>query len=151
MAQSLTQIYVHIIFHIKNTNTVIKPEHCSELYAYMGSVIKNNDSMPFIINGTTDHVHMLCVLSKNIALSKLIQEVKQSSSRWIKTKHTYYRGFEWQGGYGAFSVSSSMVDKTVKYIQNQTEHHKRRTFREEYILFLKEYGMDYNEKFLWDE
>ncbi|MCC8143383.1 MAG: transposase [Tannerellaceae bacterium] len=123
MAQSLTKIYVHIIFHIKNQGTFIKPENHKELYSYMAGVIKNNDSIPFIINGTTDHVHVLCILSKNIPLSTLVQQIKQSSSRWLKSQDIYYRGFQWQGGYGAFSVSSSTLDKTVRYISNQQEHH----------------------------
>ncbi|MGM0573455.1 MAG: transposase [Bacteroidota bacterium] len=105
--------------------------------------------MPIIINGTHDHVHILCVLSKTISLAKLIEEIKRHSSRWIKTPGDHYQGFAWQGGYAAFSVSQSIHDKTREYIRNQEERHKKITFREELLLFLNEYGIDHNEKYLW--
>ncbi|PKQ63367.1 transposase [Labilibaculum filiforme] len=149
MAQSLSKLYVHLIYHIKNTSVVIRDEEKQKLYAYMGSVLKSNDSIPIIINGTEDHVHILCVMSKNIALAKLIEEIKRHSSRWIKTLDKYYNDFAWQGGYGGFSVSPSIHDKTKRYIENQEEHHKKKDFKEEYLMFLKEYGIKYDEKYLW--
>jgi len=90
-------------------------------------------------------------MSKNISLAKLVEEIKRHSSRWIKTNDTYYSNFAWQGGYGGFSVSRSLHDKTKRYIENQEEHHKRMTFKEEFLLFLKEYGIDYNEQYLWTD
>ncbi len=81
----------------------------------------------------------------------MVEEIKRHSSRWIKTKNQHYKNFAWQGGYGGFSVSSSIHDKTIEYIRNQEEHHKKLTFKEEYVLFLKEYGIDYNSKYLWDD
>jgi putative transposase len=102
MAQSLSKLYIHIIFHIKNNNCQIRKQDKEELFAYIGSIIKDNESIPVLINGTEDHVHILCVLSKNIALAKLIEEVKRHSSRWIKTKDRHYTEFSWQGGYGGF-------------------------------------------------
>ena len=117
----------------------------------MGTIIKDNGSIPIIINGTHDHVHILCIMSKTIAVAKLIEEIKRHSSRWIKTRGNQYRGFAWQGGYAAFSVSPSLHNKTRDYIMNQEQHHKKMTFKEELELFLKEYGIDYNEKFLWDD
>ena len=149
MAQSLSKLYVHIIFHIKEAHSYIREEDQKDLSAYIGSIIKDNESIPILINGTEDHVHVLCVMSKNIALSKLVEEIKRHSSRWIKSKHSYYMQFAWQGGYGGFSVSPSLHDKTLRYIKNQEEHHKTMTFQEEYLMFLKEYGIDYNEKYLW--
>lgn len=149
MAQSLSKLYVHIIFHVKNNTIKIKKEIRSELYAYFGSIIKDNESIPIIINGVDDHVHILCVMSKNIALAKLVEEIKRHSSRWIKTKGAAYSKFAWQSGYAGFSVSSSLHDKTKAYIQNQEEHHKKLSFKDEYRLFLKEYGLDYNEDYLW--
>ncbi len=151
MAQSLSQLFVHLIFHIKNNSCIIRNEEKEHLYAYMGSIIKDNESMPILINGTEDHVHILCVMSKNIALAKLIEEIKRHSSRWIKTKNQYYTSFAWQGGYGGFSVSPSLHDKTKRYIENQEQHHKKITFKEEYLLFLKEYGISYNEDYLWTD
>lgn len=149
MAQSLSKLYVHIIFHIKNTSVTIKKEHSKNLYAYIGSILKSHKSIPIAINGVGDHIHILCVLSKNIALSDLVSKIKSNSSRWIKTVDKCYKTFGWQGGYGGFSVSSSMHDKTVEYIKNQEKHHKKMTFREEYLKFLKEYGVDFDEEHLW--
>jgi hypothetical protein len=90
-------------------------------------------------------------MSKNIALSKLVEEIKRHSSRWIKTLDKHYKTFAWQGGYGGFSVSPSVHDKTKQYIENQEEHHKKMKFQEEYLMFLKEYGIEYNEKYLWND
>jgi len=150
MAQSLSKLYVHIIFHVKNFNeTYIRKTDQPNLYKYIGSIIKDNESIPILINGTKDHIHILCVLSKNIALSKLVEEIKRHSSRWLKQYDDFYRVFAWQGGYGGFSVSPSLHDKTYQYIQNQEEHHMKLSFREEYILFLKEYGIEYDQEFLW--
>lgn len=117
----------------------------------MGSVIKDNDSIPILINGVEDHVHILCVLSKNITIAKLVEEIKRHSSRWIKTKGERYTSFAWQKGYAGFSVSSSLQEKTKSYIANQEEHHRRMTFKEELIKFLKEYGVEYNEEYLFDD
>jgi len=151
MAQSLSKLFVHIIYHIKMTSVKIRTEDKNDLYAYMGAIIKDNDSIPILINGVGDHVHILCVMSKNRALSKLIEEIKGNSSRWIKTFHPYYKNFAWQGGYGGFSVSPSLHDKTKKYIENQEEHHKKMTFQEEYRMFLKEYGIEYDEQYVWTD
>jgi putative transposase len=126
MAQSLSKMYVHIIFHIKNHHVTIRNEDKKDLYAYIGSIIKDNGSIPILINGISDHVHILCVMSKNIALAKLTEEIKRHSSRWIKTKGLYYRQFAWQGGYAGFSVSQSIHGKTKRYIENQEDHHKKR-------------------------
>ena len=135
MAQSLSKLFVHIIYHIKTSSVRIRKEDKSDLYAYIGAVIKSKDSIPILINGMEDHVHILCVMSKNISLAKLVEEIKGNSSRWIKTFHPYYKSFAWQGGYGGFSVSPSLHDKTKKYIENQEEHHKKMTFQEEYLFF----------------
>jgi len=151
MAQSLSKLYVHLIFQIKNTSVSIRNEDKDDLYAYMGSIIKDNQSIPILINGTKDHIHILCVLSKNIALAKLTEEIKRHSSRWIKTVRQNYNQFVWQGGYAGFSVSQSLHEKTKQYIFLQEEHHKKMTFNEELILFLKEYGVEYDERYLWTD
>ena len=112
MGQSLSKLYVHIVFRVKTTFHQIKKNDRDELYAYIGSIIKENDSIPIIINGVGDHVHILCVMSKNIALAKLVEKIKANSSRWIKYKNIYYQKFAWQGGYSGFSVSPSVHDRT---------------------------------------
>ena len=151
MSQSLSKLYIHIVFHIKTTSCTIRKQEKKELYAYMGAIIKDNQSIPILINGVEDHVHILCIMSKNIALAKLVEEIKRHSSRWIKTKDSYYFNFAWQGGYGGFSVSQSLHSITKQYIANQEGHHKKKSFREEYLLFLKEYGIDYNDQYLWSD
>lgn len=151
MGQSLSKLYVHIVFHIQNSHVPIRKEDRNDLYAYMGSIIKDNNSIPILINGTEDHVHVLCVMSKNIALAKLNEEIKRHSSRWIKTRNPYYKQFSWQGGYSGFSVSQSLHDKAKEYIKNQEEHHKKMTFKEELIAFLNEYGVEYDERYLFTD
>ena len=151
MSQSLSKLFVHIVFHVKNNKIKIRNQDKNDLYAYMGAIIKDNYSIPIIINGVEDHVHILCVMSKNISLSKLVEEIKRHSSRWIKTKGPHYRQFAWQGGYGGFSVSPSLHKKVKEYIINQEQHHRKSSFKEEYLQFLEEYGVDYNEKSLWTE
>ncbi len=102
------------------------------------------------VGGYTDHIHILCMLSKKIALVKLLEDVKKSSSKWIKTKGLQYRNFYWQDGYGAFSVSPNQVDNVKNYIANQHEHHRRKSYQEEYRAFLKKYDVDYDERYVWD-
>jgi len=151
MAQSLSKLYIHLVFHVKNNSIPIRVEDKKELYAYMGAIIKDNESIPILINGVGDHVHILFVLSKNIALAKLVEEVKRHSSRWIKGKGEHYKNFAWQGSYAANSVSKSLHERTKGYIEKQEEHHKKVPFKEELIAFLKEYGVDYDERYLWSD
>ncbi len=151
MSQSLSKLYVHLIFHIKGSEVPIKDGDKNDLYAYIGAIIKDNKSIPILINGTENHIHIFCVMSKNIALAKLTEEIKRHSSRWIKIKGPYYNQFAWQGGYAGFSVSQSLHDKTKLYIQNQEEHHKKMTFKEELMAFLQEYGIEYDERYLWTD
>ena len=148
MPQSLAKLYIHIIFHIKSTSVPIRKQDAHELYTYIGSIIKSAESISIMINGMEDHIHILCALSKNISLAKLIEKIKSSSSKWIEGKDNYYHHFAWQGGYGGFSVSPSLHDKTTQYILKQEEHHRRLTFKEEYLLFLKEYNIQYDENYL---
>ena len=149
MSHSLSKLYVHIVFHVKNNEVLIRTEDEEELYAYIGGIIKANEAFPIKINGTENHLHILTTMSKNISLSKFVEEIKRNSSRWIKTKGDYYHFFAWQGGYSGFSVSQSKVPIVEKYIENQKEHHKKETFQEEYVKFLREYNVDFDEKYLW--
>ncbi len=151
MSQSLSKLYVHITFHIKRNGVLIDRKDFSDLFAYMGAIINDNESIPIIINGEPNHVHILCILSKNVALSKLVEEIKRHSSRWIKTKSERYKSFSWQGGYGAFSVSPSVCERTKKYIENQEAHHRKKSFEQEYLTFLKAHNIEYNETYLWTD
>lgn len=151
MSQSLSRLYIHATFHIKYTSVTIRKQDYEELYAYIGQVLKPLGCPPIQIGGVEDHIHILCIMSKNIALAKLMEDVKRHSSRWIKTKDKYYENFAWQGGYGCFSVSQSVVERTKRYILNQERHHHKTDFKEEYLAFLKEYGVEYNEAYLFTD
>jgi len=107
MAQSLSKLYIHIVFHIKNNDVVIRLEDEKELYAYIGGIIKANEAFPIKINGTKNHLHILTTMSKNLSPAKFVEEIKRNSSRWIKTKGAHYQFFAWQGGYAGYSVSQS--------------------------------------------
>ena len=151
MPQSLAKIVVHIIYHIKTTSVQIREEDSNELYAYISDVIKRNGSIPILINGVGDHIHILCLLSKNMSLAELVEKIKRDSSRWIKTLHPYYKNFAWQRGYGVFSISSSTQNGIIKYIENQKEHHKQISYREEYLMILNISDTQYDYKYLWTD
>ena len=150
MSQSLNRIYVHLIFSTKNRVPLITDDIKDELFNYLGGVCKNLECNPLQIVGYRDHVHILCLLSKKMTLVKLLEEVKSSSSKWIKTKDEKFSNFYWQSGYGAFSVNPTKIDVVKKYIQNQEEHHKVKNFQDEYRAFLKKYKVEYDEKYVWD-
>jgi REP element-mobilizing transposase RayT len=150
MAQSLVRNYMHIIFSTKNRVPLIIPSVEEELYKYLGGICSNLDCLPVKIGGYADHVHILCLLSKKIALIKFLEELKSSSSKWIKSKDEKLKGFYWQSGYGAFSVNPSEIDVVNQYIANQHEHHRKKTFQDEYRTFLQKYKVEYNEKYVWD-
>jgi len=150
MGQSLVKNYIHLIFSTKNREPLIHPSVENELYAYLGGICKNLDCTPIKVGGHIDHIHILCMLSKKIALIKLLEEVKSHSSKWIKTQGDVYSNFYWQDGYGAFSVNPSEVDVVINYIASQKEHHRKKTFQEEYRAFLKKYCVEYDERYVWE-
>lgn len=135
MPQSLVLNYVHITFSTKGRVNIIDNAVSKELYAYIGGICKNLECNPVIIGGYLNHVHILCTLSKKLALMNLIEKAKSFSSKWIKAKGVEYHGFHWQAGYGAFSVNPSEVDTVIKYIENQEAHHRKKSFQEEYLAF----------------
>ena len=135
MAATLVKIDVHIVFHIKTTSVEMRKDDIPLIHKYIGGIIGNQQSVPVCIGGVADHVHILCTLPKTMALSDFVRSIKANSSRWIKTLGSHYAGFEWQTGYGAFSVSPSVIDKTIDYINNQAEHHKTVSFSDEYKLY----------------
>ena len=155
MSHSLSQMYVHIVFHVDLIDEAYIPdEFLPVLHGYLATVCNNHDSPPIIVGGTHDHIHILCKMSKKITLAKLLQELKTNSSKWIKSQSAEHGAilskFSWQKGYGAFSVSASQVETVKNYIANQKDHHKKMTFKEEYILFLKKHNIEYDEKYLWN-
>ena len=121
------------------------------IHAYLGGIINNLGGIPIIVGGIDDHIHILTSLPKTMALTDFVRVIKADSSKWMKQLDRHYSDFSWQEGYGAFSVSPSLIEKTTKYIRNQAEHHKKRTFREEYKMFLDAYGIQYNERFVFEK
>lgn len=148
MSQSFVQFYTHIVFHTKNNSRFICKEIEDELYSYLGGILRNLKSVPLRIGGTSDHIHVLCTLPKTMTPADLVEELKKSSSKWIKTKGPEYENFYWQDGYGGFSVSNFHVDVIKNYISNQKEHHLKTSFIDEYKKLLDEYGIVYEEKYL---
>jgi putative transposase len=150
MGQSLVKNYVHIVFSTKYREHLIRPSIENELYSYIGGICNNLECYPVQVGGFTDHIHILCLLSKKIALMKLLEEVKSHSSKWVKTKEIDLQHFYWQNGYGAFSVNPAQIEVVKNYILRQKEHHSKKTFQVEFKGFLDKYQVEYDEKYVWD-
>ena len=150
MPQSLSSILIHLIFSTKNREPFISTAIEQELHPYMAKIFRELKSPSLTIGGTDDHVHILFSLGRTIEVADLIQEVKTESSKWIKTKGQEFENFHWQRGYGAFSIGQSEVATLKRYIAGQRIHHQRITFQDEYRKFLKSYGIDYDERYVWD-
>lgn len=151
MAQSFSKIYLHIIFHIKTTSPQIRDEDLARAHAYVGQLINDAGCVNVWTDGVGDHIHVLCLLGREVTIAYLVEEVKNNSSRWIKAIDPIYHTFAWQSGYAAFSLSQSVVDRTLAYVKNQREHHRKLTFAEEYIAFLKLYGIEYDEQYVFTD
>ena len=152
MPQSLSKVYLHLVFHIKTTSPQIQTNDLVRMHAYIGQLINKTGCVNIWVGGIEDHVHALCLLSREETISHLVEEIKRNSSRWIKTvDEQYYKDFAWQGGYGCFSVSQSVVDKTLNYIKNQSQHHQKQSFDDEYKSFLTLYEVDYDEEYLFKD
>jgi putative transposase len=150
MGQSLVKNYLHVVFSTKHRQPLILPEVEDSLFKYLGGVCRNLDSPSLVVGGYMDHVHILCMLSKKITLAKYIEELKIESSKWMKLQSPSLWNFYWQDGYGAFSVNPAQVDIVIRYIKNQRQHHQRKTFQDEYRVFLNKYNVDYDERYVWD-
>lgn len=150
MAQSLAQVYLHIIFSTKHRVPLIDKSIDNEQFKYIAGICRSLECPPIEVGGHLDHVHISCKLSRKIAIMKLIEEIKKSSSKWIKTKGSRYSNFYWQDGYAVFSVNPTQVNHLTIYIQNQEEHHKTLSFKDECRRFFKQYGVEYDERYVWD-
>jgi putative transposase len=150
MANTYSQIHVQIIFAVKGREQLIKEEHREELQKYITGIITNKNQKLLAIYCMPDHTHIFIGLKPNIAISDLVSDIKANSSAFITENKWTKSEFSWQEGYGAFSYAKSQVDAVVKYVLNQAEHHKKRTFREEYLDFLQKFEIEYDEKYLFD-
>ncbi|RKY84433.1 IS200/IS605 family transposase [candidate division KSB1 bacterium] len=149
MANTYTQIYIHIIFSVKGRESLIKKEYKKELQKYITGIVNNKNQKMIEINCMPDHIHILIGINPDISISSLVRDIKANSSRFIN-KMCWVKGkFQWQGGYGAFSYSRSQINSVIRYINNQEKHHKVKTFREEYIEFLEKFNIDYNKKYIF--
>ena len=151
MPQSLANILLHVVFSTKNRAPYLdSPEVRGAMCGYLVGTLRNIDCPSLATNCVADHVHVLCQLSRTITVAKLVEEVKTSSSKWIKQEHSHLADFHWQAGYGAFSVSQSNVDRVREYIANQESHHRRRTFQDEFREFLRRHALEWDERYVWD-
>lgn len=150
MSQSLASILVHLIFSTKNRQAIILPEVIHGLHAYMAGIARSHEAPVHEIGGIEDHAHLLVSLPRTLTVSKLVEEIKKGSSKWIKTRGNQYADFSWQRGYGAFSIGQSSYEDLRKYIQNQKDHHKKISFQDEFRTFLKKYNIPYDEKYVWE-
>ena len=150
MPQSLSSVHIHLVFSTKGREPfLLDAEIQKEMHAYLGGVSNALNCSPIIVGGTQDHVHLLCQLSRTISQADWVKEIKRASSLWIKKREPSLEAFAWQGGYGAFSVSASAIEKTREYIISQQVHHNKQTFQDEYRAFLRKNGMQWQEQFVW--
>jgi REP element-mobilizing transposase RayT len=150
MAQSLSNILLHIVFSTKHRRPWIDTSIEQELFKYLATACNTLGCPSHGIGGADDHIHIACSLSRTITVSKLVQELKQDSSKWIKTKGERLADFSWQNGYGAFSIGQSQLDDLHGYIATQREHHRRISFQEEYRRICERYGVAIDERYVWD-
>ena len=149
MAHTFSNLVVHVIFSTKDRRPLINPEIKKRLFEYMGGIIREEGGNLLAINGPEDHVHLLFKIPHAKSLADLMRVLKTNSSRWVHEIWGKRGGFAWQAGYGVFSVSESNVPSVSRYIADQEEHHKKVSFKEEFVAFLKNHGIEYNERYLW--
>lgn len=150
MPQSLSCVHIHLVFSTKNRIPFIDDAVRDDLHRYMAGTFAKIDCPAVLINSVEDHIHSLFVLSRTIAICDVVENVKSSSSKWIKTQGSQYSDFAWQGGYGDFGVSASDVDTVRAYIGNQRAHHRRITYQDEYRAILNKHNMTFDERYVWD-
>jgi REP element-mobilizing transposase RayT len=149
MAHSYTNILIHYIFSTKNREKIIVSDLQERLWPYLGGIARENKMKALAIGGVEDHVHILLSLPATLSIAKAIQLIKGGSSVWVHDTFPEYKNFSWQEGYGAFSVSVSHANDTIAYINSQKEHHRIKSFQEEYIAFLKKHSIEYDERYIW--
>jgi REP element-mobilizing transposase RayT len=147
MANTYSQIYLQLVFAVQDRISLIQPDWKDDLYKYITGIVQNHQHKLIAINGVPNHIHIFIGYGTHQLIPELLQDVKSSSSKWINEKHLVRGKFVWQEGYGAFSYSHSQIDRVVKYINNQEQHHKIQTFHDEYIQFLKKFNVLFEEKY----
>ena len=149
MANTYTQINIHAVFAVKGKENILNREIRKRIFEYISGIIKGKGLFPLAVNGFTDHIHVFFELKPDVSISKILQIIKSNSSKWINENHLIPGKFEWQNGYGAFSYSRSQRDTVIKYIMDQENHHKKKSFKDEYLDLLKKYEVEFDEKYLF--
>lgn len=150
MAGTFSQIYIQVVFAVKGRASLIQQDWEEEMYKYISGIVRNKEQKMLAINGMPDHVHFLIGMKPTCCLSDLVREIKKSSNEFVKDKRFSKFKFQWQEGYGAFSYSHSALDNVIGYINNQKEHHKKQSFRDEYREFLKKFQIEYKDAYLFE-
>ena len=150
MGQSYVSCLMHCVFSTKQRRNMITEALQEPLYPYVGGIARKHKMKLLAIGGIRDHVHMLLSIPSTLDIAKVMQLIKGNSSKWIHDEFPQHRTFGWQDGYGAFSIGISQVEDTVEYIKHQKEHHRRKTFQEEFIQFLEKHGVEYDPRYIWD-
>jgi REP element-mobilizing transposase RayT len=150
MAHTFTHLLTHIVFSTKNRAPLLDGDLKSRLFAYLGGIIRELVGQVILINGPADHVHILTTIPARISLSDFMRDLKANSSGWVHKEFPVRRNFAWQTGYGAFAVSHSNLESVKEYIRTQEEHHRQRTFKEEFTAFLKRHEIEYDDRYLWE-
>jgi REP element-mobilizing transposase RayT len=150
MGNTYTSLHFHLVFSTKNRRPWISHDIQERVWSYLGGIARENDMNPILIGGMPDHIHMALGLPSTLAVSKALQLIKGASSKWLKETFPRHDDFAWQDGYGAFSVSKSVLPSVTSYIEHQPEHHRKTTFQEEFVTLLKLHEIEYEEKYLWD-
>jgi REP element-mobilizing transposase RayT len=148
MANTYTQIYLHIVFCVKGRQNLIHDKWKEELHKYICGVVNGKNQRVYAIGGISDHVHILVSIKPNILISDLVRDIKASSSKWINEKRFVFGKFQWQEGFGAFSCSQSQLDVVITYINNQEKHHQKKTFKSEYLELLQKFNVEYDDQYL---
>jgi putative transposase len=149
MANTYTSLHYHVLFSTKNREPWLVPSIEQRIWEFIGGIARAHRMTALQVGGVEDHIHALVTAPPTIAAFQIAQFLKGDSSKWIHEEFSTLRNFGWQDGYGAFTVSKSNIPKVIKYIQNQREHHRKKTFQEEYLEFLRENGIEYDERYLW--
>ncbi len=150
MANTYTQMYIQIVFAVKRRQNLIQKKWKDELHKYICGIVNGKEQKVYAIGGVEDHIHILVSIKPNIAISDLVRDIKANSSKWIN-ENEFVRGkFQWQEGFGAFSYAQSQLDNVIAYINNQEQHHQKKTFKDEYLTLLQKFDIEYDEKYLFD-
>ena len=150
MADTYSQIYIQVVFAVQNRNAFIKPVWEEELYKYITGIVQNKGQKMLAINGTHNHIHFFIGMQPTCCLSDLVREIKKSSNTFIKEKEMRSYNFKWQEGFGAFSYGHSQLTDVIQYIERQKEHHQKRSFKEEYLAFLKAFEIEFKNEYLFE-